>query len=198
MDKDQAIESNFVTIGLDLLEPNEGQLEGLPANPRLIYESKLQLLKENIMQYPEMLVLRRMKVYPLDNGHYIVIDGNMRLRAMKELGHEDAPCVVIPKETPVERLQAYAALANVGFGKWEWDMMANEWDAAQLSAWGVDLFISEAELNPDDFCSDGDESKTKNGEKITVVLPESLIGSKDEIRVILEDGLKAYEGVTVK
>ena len=77
-------------------------------------------------------------------------------------------------------------------------MLGNEWDAAQLSAWGVDLFISEAELNPDDFCSDGDESKTKNGEKIVIVLPEKLIGSKDEIRVILENGLKAYDGVTVK
>ena len=200
MDKTQIkeLESRFVTIPLDLLEPNEGQLEGLPANPRKISESKFELLKENIMQYPEMLELRRMKVYPLDNGHYIVIDGNMRLRAMQELGHKDAPCVLLPKETTIESLQAYATLGNVGFGKWDWDMLANEWDAAKLSAWGVDLFICEQELNPDDFCSDGDESKTKKGEKITIILPEKLIGSKDEMKALLEDGLKAYEGVTVK
>lgn len=198
MEISKDIKSLFVWLPLSELEPNEGQLDGLPANPRKISESKLELLKENIMQYPEMLELHRMKVYPLENGHYIIVDGNMRHRALTELGWENAPCVIIPKETPTDRLQAYAALCNVGFGRWEWDMLGNEWDAAQLSAWGVDLFISEAELNPDDFCSDGDESKTKNGEKIVIVLPEKLIGSKDEIRVILENGLKAYDGVTVK
>jgi hypothetical protein len=117
---------------------------------------------------------------------------------MMELGYDSAPCIVVPKETPIERLKAYSVIDNNGFGKWDWDMLANEWDAAQLSAWGVDLFISEAELNPDDFCSDGDESKTKKGEKITIILPEKLIGSKDEIKGILENGLKAYEGVSVK
>lgn len=192
------IESRFVTIALGLLEPNEGQLEGLPANPRKISESKMDLLKANLQQYPEMLSMRGLLVYPLDNGHYIIIGGNMRHRAMTELGYDSAPCIVIPKETDIERLKAYSVIDNNGFGKWDWDMLANEWDAAQLSAWGVDLFISEAELNPDDFCSDGDESKTKNGEKITIILPANLKDSKDEIKRILDEGLKAYEGVSVK
>ncbi len=192
------IESRFVTIALGLLEPNEWQLEGLPANPRKISESKMDLLKANLQQYPEMLSMRGLLVYPLDNGHYIIIGGNMRHRAMTELGYDSAPCIVIPKETDIERLKAYSVIDNNGFGKWDWDMLANEWDAAQLSAWGVDLFISEAELNPDDFCGEGDESKTKNGEKITIILPANLKDSKDEIKRILDEGLKAYEGVSVK
>lgn len=81
------LESAFVSIGLDLLEPNEGQLEGLPSNPRKISESKMELLKANIAQYPEMLSMRGLMVYPLDNGHYIIIGGNMRYRAMIELGY---------------------------------------------------------------------------------------------------------------
>lgn len=192
------LESAFVSIGLELLEPNEGQLEGLPSNPRKISESKMELLKANIAQYPEMLSMRGLMVYPLDNGHYIIIGGNMRYRAMIELGYCTAPCIVVPKGTDMERLKAYSVIDNSGFGKWDWDMLANEWDAAQLSSWGVDLFISEAELNPDDFCSDGDESKTKNGEKIVIVLPTKLKEKKDEIRTILENGLKAYDGVSVK
>lgn len=192
------LESAFVSIGLELLEPNEGQLEGLPSNPRMISESKMELLKANIAQYPEMLSMRGLMVYPLDNGHYIIIGGNMRYRAMIELGYCTAPCIVVQKGTDMERLKAYSVIDNSGFGKWDWDMLANEWDAAQLSSWGVDLFISEAELNPDDFCSDGDESKTKNGEKIVIVLPTKLKEKKDEIRTILENGLKAYDGVSVK
>lgn len=192
------LESAFVSIGLELLEPNEGQLEGLPSNPRKISESKMELLKANIAQYPEMLSMRGLMVYPLDNGHYIIIGGNMRYRAMIELGYCTAPCIVVPKGTDMERLKAYSVIDNSGFGKWDWDMLANEWDAAQLSSWGVDLFISEAELNPDDFCSDGDESKTKNGEKIVIVLPTKLKEKKDEIRTILENGLKSYDGVSVK
>ena len=192
------LESAFVSIGLELLEPNEGQLEGLPSNPRKISESKMELLKANIAQYPEMLSMRGLMVYPLDNGHYIIIGGNMRYRAMIELGYCTAPCIVVPKGTDMERLKAYSVIDNSGFGKWDWDMLANEWDAAQLSSWGVDLFISVAELNPDDFCSDGDESKTKNGEKIVIVLPTKLKEKKDEIRTILENGLKSYDGVSVK
>lgn len=158
----------------------------------------MDLLKANIQQYPEMLSMRVLLVYPLDNGHYIIIGGNKRHRAMTELGYDSAPCIVIPKETDIERLKAYSVIDNNGFGKWDWDMLANEWDAAQLSDWGVDLFISEAELNPDDFCSDGNESKTKNGEKIVIILSAMLKDSRDEIKRILDDGLKAYEGVSVK
>lgn len=132
------IESRFVTIVLDLLEPNEGQLEGLPANPRKISESKMDLLKANLQQYPEMLSMRGLLVYPLDNGHYIIIGGNMRHRAMMELGNDSAPCIVIPKETDIERLKAYSVIDNNGFGKWDWDMLANEWDEDLLKGWGID------------------------------------------------------------
>jgi len=69
--------NEFITISLSKLEPNEGQLEGLPSNPRQITEAKMALLKQNIKQYPEMLKLRSLMVYPMDNGKYIIIGGNM-------------------------------------------------------------------------------------------------------------------------
>ena len=101
----KAIDADFVSLELDRLELNEGQLDGLPANPREILETKLDLLKKDIQAYPELMKYRMLLVYPLDNGKYIIIGGNMRYRAMLDLGYKDAPCVIIPKETSIEKLK---------------------------------------------------------------------------------------------
>lgn len=130
-----------VMLPLSAIEPNEGQLEGLPSNPRNITREKLALLKKSVQEHPDMLSLRGLLVYQLDNGHYIAIGGNMRLKAMQELGYTEAPCVIVPKETPIEEIKAYSIIDNNGFGKWDWDMLANEWDENQLTDWGVDLPI---------------------------------------------------------
>lgn len=130
-----------VMLPLSAIEPNEGQLEGLPSNPRNITREKLALLKKSVQEHPDMLSLRGLLVYQLDSGHYIAIGGNMRLKAMQELGYTEAPCVIIPKETPIEEIKAYSIIDNNGFGKWDWDMLANEWDENQLTDWGVDLPI---------------------------------------------------------
>lgn len=147
----KAIDADFVSLELDRLELNEGQLDGLPANPREILETKLDLLKKDIQAYPELMKYRMLLVYPLDNGKYIIIGGNMRYRAMLDLGYKDAPCVIIPKETPIEKLKAYTILDNSGFGRWEWSMLANEWDADALAAWGLDLPMNESEIDVDSF-----------------------------------------------
>mgnify|MGYP000052536024 CR=1 FL=1 len=75
----KAIDADFVSLELDRLELNEGQLDGLPANPREILETKLDLLKKDIQAYPELMKYRMLLVYPLDNGKYIIIGGNMRI-----------------------------------------------------------------------------------------------------------------------
>ena len=94
--QNKSIDTQFVSMELAQLEPNDGQLEGLPSNPRQITDSKMDLLKQNIQQYPEMLTLRGLLVYPLENGKYIIIGGNMRYHAMSELGFKTAPCIIIP------------------------------------------------------------------------------------------------------
>lgn len=127
-------------LPLDLLEENEGQLFGLPANPRDIAPEKFELLKADIQKYPQFLQYNALKVYPIEGGKYIVIGGNMRCRALKELGYKEVPCLIIPKETHVEELKAYIILDNSGFGRWDWaKLSSDEWDAAQLQGWGVDV-----------------------------------------------------------
>lgn len=131
--------SKLTMLPMTEIELNDGQLEGLPANPRKIRKKKFDKLKANIKEYPEMLAWRSLLVYPLDNGHYIIIGGNMRFRAMQELAHTEAPVFIIPKETPVERLQAYTILDNNGFGEWDWDLLANEWPEDMLDDFGLDI-----------------------------------------------------------
>lgn len=88
-------------IELKKLVLNTGQIEGLSANPRKIDVNAFSKLKENITINPEMLALRGLIVYETEGGKYVVIGGNMRLRAIRELGTFDkAPCIIVPPGTP--------------------------------------------------------------------------------------------------
>lgn len=126
-------------IAIKDLQTNDGQIKGLPKNPRQIRDQRFDLLKKSIQNAPEMLKLRELLVYPIDGGKYVVIGGNMRLRACKELGFETLPCKVLDKETPVEKLKEYVIKDNENFGQYDWDLIANEWDADTVTEWGVEL-----------------------------------------------------------
>lgn len=129
---------NAQMIHTSLLRCNEGQLEGLPSNPRYIKDEKFELLKRSLQESPEMLHLRELLVYP-HGDTYIVIGGNMRLRAAEELGIEELPCKVLPPYTTVEKLREYTIKDNNGYGDYDWDILANEWDEMPLADWGVDM-----------------------------------------------------------
>ena len=134
-----ANEGKYKVVKLDELELNEGQLEGLPENPRTINKEKFEKLKQNISDYPEMLTYRSLLVYPMENGKFIIVGGNMRYRAMSELVIETCPVIELPKETPVDRLKAYTILDNNGFGEWDFDLLANDWPEDLLVKWGLDV-----------------------------------------------------------
>ena len=161
-----------VLLPLADLETNTGQVEGLPQNPRLIKDEKFKKLKKSIEDNPEMLALRELLVYPIGGGKYIIIGGNMRYAAMKELGYKDAPCKVIPEETSVENLRAYTIKDNSGFGEWDMDMLANEWDLDLLDAWGVDI---PADFGPQE--DDDEEAKEDEFDELT-----------DEVEAVCQPG----------
>lgn len=120
------------------LEVNKGQVEGLPQNPRFIRDERFTALKKSIEDAPEMLALRELIVYP-HNGKFIIIAGNMRFRACKDLGYKEIPCKVLDADTPVEKLREYTIKDNIGFGADDWDLIANEWDINELDGWGMEL-----------------------------------------------------------
>ncbi|MBO5957498.1 MAG: ParB N-terminal domain-containing protein [Bacteroidales bacterium] len=149
-------------LKVDLLEYNEGQLSfideatnkqmGLPRNPRFIRDARFEALKKSIEDAPEMLDLRELLVYTLSSikgkdGKYIVVGGNMRLRACKEIGYKEVPCKILDINTPMEKLREYAIKDNEAFGQNDFDVLANEWDSDELLAWGMD----NALLNAGDY-----------------------------------------------
>lgn len=125
-------------INISELKSNTGQIEGLPKNPRFIRDEKYKKLVQSIKDDPEMLELREVVAYD-NSGELVVIMGNMRLRALKELGLKEVTCKILPFETDIEKLKAYTIKDNVGFGEHDFDALVNEWDADQLNEWGVDL-----------------------------------------------------------
>lgn len=135
------------TIDVSLLDYNTGQLKGLPKNPRFFRDYRYEAMKKSIQDSPEMLELRELIVFPM-NGRYIVVCGNLRLRACKELGYTELPCKVLDASTDAKKLREYATKDNVNFGENDLDVMSNEWDTTELSGWGVEF---EPEKPKDEF-----------------------------------------------
>ena len=129
---------NRLKIDIRNVYPNNGQIEGLPANPRSIKDERFNKLLKSIQDLPEMTEARDLLVYP-HNGKYIVIGGNMRLRAYRELGWEEVPCCILPENMPVDKLREIVIQDNNPFGETDWDAIANDWDVDELEEWGFDL-----------------------------------------------------------
>lgn len=144
-------------INSSLLLQNNGQIDGLPKNPRFIKDEKYKKLVKSLKDDPEMLQLRELIVYPYYEK-YVVICGNMRLNACIEIGINDIPCKVLDNNTTIEKLKAYTIKDNIGYGEHDFDLLANEWDAEKLIDWGVDLPDFEnnvKEVEEDDFEEEG-------------------------------------------
>ena len=139
------------------------EVKGNPKNPRLIKDDKFRKLVKSIQEFPQMLELRPIVV----DENNIVLGGNMRLKACKEAGLKE---VFIVKAEGLTELQKdeFIVKDNVGFGEWDWDMLANEWDSELLNDWG--LFVPEMPTEVDysildDEDLDGELSDMADGVK---------------------------------
>lgn len=142
-------------IPLSKLHLNTGQIKDVPKNPRFIKDERFAALKKSIEDDPEMLSLRELVAYD-NSGELVVILGNMRYRAMKELGYKDAPVKVLPAETDAKKLRAYIQKDNIAFGQNDWDLLGNEWDVAELEDFGLECdFLTDNE----DMTDNEDEGK---------------------------------------
>ena len=128
----------FQNVPVARLEMNKGQLQGLPKNPRFFRDNRYEAMKKSIEGSPEMLQLRELIVYP-HGEKYIVVCGNLRLRACKELGYTELPCKILAEDTPTVKLREYATKDNVSFGENDMDVMMNEWDKSELQDWGIEF-----------------------------------------------------------
>jgi len=110
------------------------EVKSNPNNPRIIKDDKFKKLVASIKELPQMLELRPIVV----NEDMVVLGGNMRLKACKEAGLKEVP-IIKATDLSEEQQRAFIIKDNVGFGEWDWDALANEWDAEQLEEWGLDV-----------------------------------------------------------
>jgi ParB-like chromosome segregation protein Spo0J len=113
------------------------KLKGNPSNPRVLRDDKFLKLKASIEAFPDMLQKRPIVAVTDKDGKYMVLGGNMRLKACADLGMKEVP-VILADEWTEEQRREFIIKDNVGFGEWDWDQLANEWDAGQLTDWGLD------------------------------------------------------------
>lgn len=120
-----------------------------PNNPRLIKDDKFHKLVKSIKEFPEMLNLRPIVI----NSDSIVLGGNMRLKACKEAGLKEVP-VILADDLTEEQQRQFIIKDNVGYGEWDWEDLANNWNVEDLSEWGLDIpdfAVKEAEAVEDDY-----------------------------------------------
>jgi len=128
-------------VAISLIKPN-------PSNPRLIKDDKFHKLVQSLKDFPEMASVRPIVV----NQDMIILGGNMRFKAMKEAKWKEIPVEVVDWDEAKQR--EFIIKDNVGFGEWDWDDLANNWDAEELDAWGLDVpvgFTEEPEAEEDDY-----------------------------------------------
>jgi len=130
-----------------------------PNNPRIIKDDKFKKLVTSIKEFPQMLDIRPIVV----NDEMIVLGGNMRLKACIEAGLKEVSIIKASELTP-EQQNEFIIKDNVGFGEWNWDDLANDWDEEQLESWGLNLPVLNSNVNLDDFFEDSkvDESLPTN------------------------------------
>lgn len=118
------------------------QIKANPKNPRTIRDEKFEKLKQSIQDFPDMLNKRPLVCFTDKDGKYVVLGGNMRLKASKELGLKELP-IILADEWTEEQKQEFLIKDNVGFGEWNWDELQADWDTDQLNEWGLDVPVFE-------------------------------------------------------
>ena len=153
-----------VTLSLKDIDLNEGQIEGLPANPRNWTKEELKSLALSLTETPELFEMRCPIVVP-HNGRYVVLGGNLRIAAARENKEKEVTCFVF-HSTSIEKMKEIVIKDNGAWGKWDYDALANEWSDLPLSDWGIPVWEEspqetaaaageEKQATEDDF----DESK---------------------------------------
>lgn len=124
-----------------------------PDNPRVMNKQKFDKLIESIKEFPQMLKLRPIVV----NNEGLILGGNMRYTACLQLNHKEVHIIKAENLTDSE-IKQFIIKDNVGFGDWDWDILANEWDVKELEDWGLDGFPFEEEEKELKDISDSIES----------------------------------------
>lgn len=165
---------DFRRIGLSELEPNTGQIPGLPANPRAWTDREVRRLAKSMKATPELAEARGCIVVPHE-GRYVVLGGNLRLEGAKSLKWRGIMCAVLPEDTKPAKLQEIVLKDNSSFGSWDLSLLRRDWGHFDLPEWGIEVTWdtagpdptrTETEVREDDFDdrSQDIEARCKRGD----------------------------------
>ena len=136
-------------VNIQKIKPND-------ENPRFISDAKFKKLIKSIKEFPEMLETRPLVV----DENFVVLGGNMRLKALKSAGVFEVPIHQVKGWTDDQKKE-FIIKDNLGYGEWDWDIVANEWDVQKLKDWGMDLPEFPNSVNDNENQDEVDEKDKK-------------------------------------
>ena len=142
-----------MNVAINKIKPN-------PKNPRTIKDDKFNKLVKSIQEFPQMLEKRPLVCFTDTDGMFVVLGGNMRLKAAKEVGLKELP-ILLADDWTEEQKQEFLIKDNVGFGEWNWEELHADWDVELLDEWGLDVGgfdLDSDELGTDFTLPDGDKA----------------------------------------
>jgi ParB-like chromosome segregation protein Spo0J len=148
-------------------------------NPRILKDDKFKKLVQSIKDFPEMLEIRPIVV----NNEMMILGGNMRWKAIQEIGIKEIPIIKAENLTE-EQQREFLIKDNVGFGEWDWDALANDWNPEELNEWGLDVPLMLDSVEPDDLTEE-----LKNNPpmiKITLESVEQLQQAEIDIQELID------------
>lgn len=152
-------------LPLRSIDINDGQIDGVPKNPRTWTYIDMERLKTSISQTPELLKARGIIVFPL-SGRFVAIGGNMRLTALRALGWENAPCIVLPADMSIDKIKQIAIKDNGSFGYLDEQLLIEDWGNAPLEDWGIEAHTND---NTDSVTNDKAPSKITDKVEFSVI-----------------------------
>jgi len=160
-----------------------------PVNPRIIKDFKFKKLVKSIKEFPEMLKLRPIVV----NSEMGILGGNMRYKACKEVGLKEVYIIKADNLTD-NQIEQFIIKDNVGFGQWDWDMLANQWDTQLLSDWGLDVLELEENFDEGEI-SEEDNVNEKNEVVINLSMPYYQY---EKMEIDFQNFIKKYPNIVCK
>jgi hypothetical protein len=175
-----AASQNTHAMKLSQIKPN-------PNNPRLIKDERFEKLCKSIQEAPKFMALRPIII----DGEGMILGGNMRYKALLHLGYKEVPDTWVKRADDLteEERRRFIISDNVGFGEWEWETVANEWDVEELADWGLD--VPDFAIMPTDEELIGEHKNKPATMKITFASPEQLQVAEIDIQELLD---RKYKG----
>jgi len=169
-------------ISIDKIRENEN-------NPRFIKDLKFKKLVKSIKEFPKMLEIRPIVV----NENDVILGGNMRYKASVEAGLKNVWVIKVNDLTP-EQQKEFIIKDNVGFGQWDWDLLANEWNTDELNEWGLEVMALEETFDEGDFT---EETETPTTDEVIIHLSMPYY-QYEKMEQDFQEFIKKYPNVICK